>query len=310
MKRVILLLFYLLFSLAILCASTVSFVVPSNIKAYSYDKAVNSSIPENRVVTINLTSSDVIYFTDSAGNEFSSKIFKTKKKAVDASFSWNINNSNLRYSLDGSEPTEINDNKVLLSNFKTNNLSVFTLEVNENDQWLECGKVGFIPVNAKVNRKLILSSYYISSLEILSFKSSTFNSGLGVKASLALPINNYLSLILDSNYQWLKYYNGKYEELTLMGKVRFNSNINDSGIVFIQLGGGENFVTKYNLFAYYPVLSTGLGLEFYFTKSIALSLLGEYSISFQRDSINNHIIGAVGLSIAFNKEAKVWRSLF
>ena len=305
MKRVILLLFYLLFSLAILCASTVSFVVPSDIKAYSYDKAVNSSIPENRVVTINLTSSDVIYFTDSDGNEFSSKIFKTKKKAVDASFSWNINDENLRYSLDGSEPTEINDNKVLLSNFKPNNLSIFTLEVKENDQWLECGKVGFIPVNAKTNRKLILSSYYISSLEILSFKSSTFNSGLGVKASLALPINNYLSLVLDSNYQWLKYYNGNYEELTLMGKVRFNSNINDSGIVFIQLGGGENFVTKYNLFAYYPVLSTGLGLEFYFTKSIALSLLGEYSISFQRDSINNHIIGAVGLSIAFNKEAKV-----
>lgn len=305
MKRVILLLFYLLFSLTILCASTVSFVVPSSIKAYSYDKAVNSSIPENKVVTINLTVSDVIYFTDSDGNEFSSKIFKTKKKAVDASFSWNVNDENLRYSLDGSEPTEIDDNKVLLSNFKANNLSIFTLEVKENDQWLECGKVGFIPVNAKVNRKLILSSYYISSLEVLSFKSSTFNSGLGVKASLALPINNYLSLVLDSNYQWLKYYNGNYEELTLMGKVRFNSNINDSGIVFIQLGGGENFVTKYNLFAYYPVLSTGLGLEFYFTKSIALSLLGEYSISFQRDSINNHIIGAIGLSIAFNKEAKV-----
>lgn len=94
----------------------------SNIKAYSYDKAVNISIPENRVVTINLTSSDVIYFTDSAGNDFSSKIFKTKKKAVDASFSWNINNSNLRYFLDGSKPTEISDNKVLLSNFKTNNL--------------------------------------------------------------------------------------------------------------------------------------------------------------------------------------------
>lgn len=305
MKRVILLLFYLLFSLTILCASTVSFVVPSDIKAYSYDKAVNSSIPENRVVTINLTGSDVIYFTDSDGNEFSSRIFKTKKKAVDASFSWDIDDENLRYSLDGSEPIEINDNKVLLSNFKTNNLSIFTLEVKENDQWLECGKVGFIPVNAKVNRKLILSSYYISSLEVLSFKSSTFNSGLGVKATLALPITNYLSLVLDSNYQWLKYYNGNYEELTLMGKIRFNSNINESGIVFIQLGGGENFVTKYNLFAYYPVLSTGLGLEFYFTKSIALSLLGEYSISFQRDSINNHIIGAVGLSIAFNKEAKV-----
>ena len=95
-----------------------------------------------------------------------------------------------------------------------------------------------------------------------------------------------------------------------MGKLRINSNINDSGIVFIQLGGGENFVTKANSKAYYPLVSTGLGLELYFTKSIALSFLGEYSVSFQRDSVNNHISGAVGLSIAFGKEAKVWRSLF
>ena len=90
-----------------------------------------------------------------------------------------------------------------------------------------------------------------------------------------------------------------------MGKLRLNSNINDSGIVFIQLGGGENFVTKANSKAYYPLVSTGLGLELYFTKSIALSFLGEYSVSFQRDSFNNHISGAVGLSIAFGKEAKV-----
>ena len=87
-----------------------------------------------------------------------------------------------------------------------------------------------------------------------------------------------------------------------MGKLRLNSNINDSGIVFIQLGGGENFVTKANSKAYYPLVSTGLGLELYFTKSIALSFLGEYSVSFQRDSVNNHISGAVGLSIAFGKE--------
>lgn len=212
MKRVILLLFYLLFSLAILYASTVSFVVPSNIKTYSYDKAVNSSIPENRVVTINLTSSDVIYFTDSAGNEFSSKIFKTKKKAVDASFSWNINDENLRYSLDGSEPIEINDNKVLLSNFKTNNLSIFTIEAQGNDDsWNERGRVGFLPVKVikdkKISLRVTASPYSIAIYDFIyghNIKDAKYltvtNYGYSIDSELGYQISKKALLYLGGGY--------------------------------------------------------------------------------------------------------------
>ena len=253
-------------------------------------------------------------------------------------------NLKLRYSLNDNKPKSIKSEKdeIIVKAVLSNTLTVFNLEAKyKKSDWYVCGRVGLIPVNvikekeeqpiiqeeliepvvnenssintlepklisnAKANRKLILSSYFISSLQIISFESSTINNGMGVKASLTLPITNNFSLVLDSNYQWLKYFDKKYNELALMGKLRINSNINDSGIVFIQLGGGENFVSKANNKAYYPLVSTGLGLELYFTKSIALSFLGEYSISFQRDSINNHISGAVGMSIAFGKKAKV-----
>ena len=347
MKRVATLLLFLFIFLAALCATDVSFLVPAEITNYSYDKSVNKQINDNKTVSLTLSDSDIISFTTSNNKTFDAKLVTTAESNINATFSWNIANQNtkLRYTLNNSKPKTIKSDisEITIKNIPSNELSIFTLEVKVNKKWLECGRVGLIPVNvieeqtqnqeeliepvvndnssidtlepklintAKANRKLILSSYFISSLQILSFESSTINNGMGVKSSLALPITSNLSLVLDSNYQWLKYFDKNYNELALMVKLRINSNINDSGIVFIQLGGGENFVSKANNKAYYPLVSTGLGLELYFTKSIALSFLGEYSISFQRDSINNHISGAVGVSIAFSKEAKVWKSLF
>ena len=350
MKKVIVIVVGLLSLLTSLYASRASFVVSNEELFYSYDTIVNESIAEDRIVNLELTNSDVVIFSDST-KSFTAKLVKTDQREIDALFTWGgIQQSNdvkLRYSINNSKPKNVkeNQNQITLKNLPSNELSIFTLEANVNKKWIECGRVGLIPVNiiedevkveqqeevieaiineessittlepklisnTKVNRKVILSSYFISSLQILTFNSSTVNNGLGVKASVALPITNNLSFVTDVNYQWIKYTNRDFTELALMGKVRLNSNINDSGIVFIQLGAGENFVTKNSLNAYYPIVSTGLGLELYFTKSIALSFLGEYSVSFQRDSFNNHISGAVGLSIAFGKEAKVWRSLF
>ena len=343
MKRVATLLFSLFFVLVALCASKASFSVPSEISFFSYDELINEPINDN-TVSLSLSDSSTITFTTADEKTFDARLVKTNENDIDATFIWTINNANtkLRFTLNNSKPKTIKKdiNELTLKNLPSNELSIFTLEANVNKKWIECGRVGLIPVNViedevkveqqeevieaiineessittlepklisntKVNRKVILSSYFISSLQIISFDSSTVNNGFGVKASVALPITNNLSLVLDTNYQWLKYFNKDFTELALMGKLRLNSNINDSGIVFIQLGGGENFVTKANSKAYYPLVSTGLGLELYFTKSIALSFLGEYSISFQRDSVNNHLSGAVGLSIAFGKEAKV-----
>ena len=341
MKKVIVIVVGLLSLLTSIYASSVSFVVSNEELFYSYDTTLNESINDDRIVNLELTNSDIVIFSD-IDKTFTARLVITDEKEIDATFSWDIANTKLRYTLNNSKPKNVKENQttITLKNLPSNELSIFTLEAKVNNNWIECGRVGLIPVNvieekveepiiqeevmepvindnssintlepklisnAKANRKLILSSYFISSLQILSFESSTINNGMGVKASLALPITKNLSLVLDSNYQWLKYFDKNYNELALMGKLRINSNINDSGIVFIQLGGGENFVSKANNKAYYPLVSTGLGLELYFTKSIALSFLGEYSISFQRDSINNHISGAVGMSIAFGKEAK------
>ena len=340
MKKVIVIMVLLLSLFTSIFASKATFSVPEIITKYSINN--KSFEVENNTITLDVNDNELITIISDDNKETISKVVFTEHKKIAATFSWDISNTKLRYSLNNSKPKTIKKdiNKLTLKNLPSNELSVFTLEAKLNNKWVECGRVGLIPVNVienevkveqqeevieaiineessittlepklisntKVNRKVILSSYFISSLQILTFNSSTVNNGLGVKASVALPITNNLSLVTDVNYQWIKYTNRDFTELALMGKLRLNSNINDSGIVFIQLGGGENFVTKANSKAYYPLVSTGLGLELYFTKSIALSFLGEYSVSFQNDSFNNHISGAVGLSIAFGKEAKV-----
>lgn len=340
MKKVIVIIVLLLSLFTNIFASKASFSVPETITKYSINGEEKEVI--DNLITLDINDNDIITIISDDNKEISSKIVFTEYDKIDATFSWDISNTKLRYSLNNSKPKSIKKdvNEITLKNLPANELSIFTLEAKVNKKWSECGRVGLIPVNviedevkveqqeevieaiineessittlepklisnSKANRKVILSSYFISSLQILSFNSSTVNNGLGVKASVALPITNNLSLVTDVNYQWIKYTTRDFTELALMGKLRLNSNINDSGIVFIQLGGGENFVTKANSKAYYPLVSTGLGLELYFTKSIALSFLGEYSVSFQKDSFNNHISGAVGLSIAFGKEAKV-----
>ena len=345
MKKVIVIMILLLSLFTSIFASKATFSVAETITKYSINNEFFEV--ENNIITLDLNDNELITIISDDNKETLSKVVFTEHNKIAATFSWDISNTKLRYTLNNSKPKSIKSgvNEITLKNLPANELSIFTLEAKVNKKWSECGRVGLIPVNViedevkveqqeevltpvinenssittlepklinnpKVNRKVILSSYFISSLQIISFDSSTVNNGFGVKASVALPITNNLSLVLDTNYQWLKYFNKDFTELALMGKLRLNSNINDSGIVFIQLGGGENFVTKANSKAYYPLVSTGLGLELYFTKSIALSFLGEYSVSFQRDSVNNHISGAVGLSIAFGKEAKVWRSLF
>lgn len=344
MKKVIVIIVLLLSLFTSIFASKVSFSVPETITKYSINGEEKEVIDNS--ITLDINDNDIITIICDDNKKISSKIVFTEHDKIDATFRWDISNTKQRFILNNSKPKSIKSgvNEITLKNLPSNELSIFTLEAKVNNKWSECGIVGLIPVNviedeqeiiheevltpvidenssidtlepklisnAKVNRKVILSSYFISSLQILSFDSSTVNNGLGVKASVALPITNNLSFVTDVNYQWIKYTNRDFTELALMGKLRLNSNINDSGIVFIQLGGGENFVTKESNKAYYPLVSTGLGLELYFTKSIALSFLGEYSVSFQRDSVNNHLSGAVGLSIAFGKEAKVWRSLF
>ena len=336
MKKVIVIMILLLSLFTSIFASKATFSVAETITKYSINNEFFEV--ENNIITLDLNDNDIITIICDDNKKISSKIVFTEHDKIDATFRWDISNTKQRFILNNSKPKSIKKdiNELTLKNLPANELTIFTLEAKVNKKWSECGRVGLIPVNvieeeqpiiqeevltpvinenssidtlepklisnAKVNRKVILSSYFISSLQILSFDSSTVNNGLGVKASLALPITNNLSLVLDSNYQWLKYFDKDFNELALMGKLRLNSNINDSGVVFIQLGGGENFVTKANSKAYYPLVSTGLGLELYFTKSIALSFLGEYSISFQRDSVNNHLSGAVGLSIAFGKE--------
>ena len=209
-------------------------------------------------------------------------------------------------------------------------------------EWYECGRAGIIPVVIPVieeepiteetvpvempeltgeseiryvepelvpknvghfyDRKIILSGYFMGSMQVLSFSPDVRNIGMGAKASVAIPLTRYLSFVTDVNYQWIKYSDRAFNECAVNGKLRLSSSVREAGIVFIQLGGGENFVFHGSDKAYYPMVAVGVGMELYFTKNIGLSLIGEYSASFQRDSVNSHFSACAGLSLAFGKE--------
>ena len=151
MKRVATLLLSLFILLAALCATDVSFLVPAEITNYSYDKSVNQQINDNKTVSLTLSDSDIISFTTANNKAFDAKLVTTAESNINATFSWNIANVNtkLRYTLNNSKPKTIKSDisEITIKNIPSNELSIFTLEAKVNNKWLECGRVGLIPVN-------------------------------------------------------------------------------------------------------------------------------------------------------------------
>ena len=151
MKRVATLLFFLFIFLAALCATDVSFLVPAEITNYSYDKSVNQQINDNKTVILTLSDSDIISFTTADNKTFDAKLVKIDDDKINATFSWTIANSNtkLRYTLNNSKPKTIKSDisEITIKNIPSNELSIFTLEAKVNNKWLECGRVGLIPIN-------------------------------------------------------------------------------------------------------------------------------------------------------------------
>ena len=96
MKRVATLLLSLFIFLAALCATDVSFLVPAEITNYSYDKSVNQQINDNKTVSLTLSDSDIISFTTSNNKTFDAKLVTTAESNINATFSWNIANSNTK----------------------------------------------------------------------------------------------------------------------------------------------------------------------------------------------------------------------
>lgn len=142
--------------------------------------------------------------------------------------------------------------------------------------------------------------------------------GLGTKVSIIRNNNkNHLGFVLDGNIQYMKYGNGNYVELALMGKLRYTFREEDKKArPFIELGGGENLVFRDNGHkGFYPMVSADLGVDIRAKENLALTILGEYSVSFQRDknyspddlldSFNSHFSISAGLTYSFHKtEAK------
>ena len=166
-----------------------------------------------------------------------------------------------------------------------------------------------------------LRAGYIQSIQYVNFLGDgDLNSWLGLGGKFSVLLNNHknhFGFVLDSNLQYMKYGNGNYAELALMGKLRYTFREEDKKTrPFIELGGGENFVFRDNGHkGFYPMVSADLGVDIKAKENLCFTVLGEYSASFQRDkgyspddildSVNSHFSLSVGLTYSFHKtEAK------
>ena len=331
MRRIIILLVTALIAVLSLSAAEVSFHVPTDTILTYCDE---SFVPDgDGVITLNLSEENTATIQTENGKEISVTFINTEEALVKWSLS-SPKDISLRYSLNGSKPKSLKKgtSELTLGKLPMDELTIFTLEAkHKKSDWYECGVTGIIPVTYPVpeeepsqimaeitfirpevideenkvsgyDRKIILSGYFMGSMQVLSFSPDVRNIGMGAKASLTLPITSSISFVADANYQWINYTGRDFRECAVNGKVRISTDLNEKGSVFLQIGGGENFVFHGNDKAYYPMATVGVGLEIYFTRNIGLSLLGEYSASFQRDSINNHFSVGAGVSFAFGKE--------
>lgn len=342
MRRIIILLVTALISVLSLSAAEVFFHVPSDtILTYcdesfvpNGDGVIALNLSEENTATIQTENGKEISVTFINTEE--ALVKWSLSSPEDVKLRYSLNDTKPKSLKKGS--TELNLKKLPMNELTLFTLEARS----KKGEWYECGRAGIIPVVLPIaeeepvteekvpvempelkgeseiryvdaelvpkeishyyDRKIIFSGYFMGSMQVLSFSPDVMNIGMGAKASVTLPLTQNLSFVTDVNYQWIKYSARDFNECALNGKLRLSSSVRESGIVFIQLGGGENFVFHGSDKAYYPMATVGVGMELYFTKNIGLSLIGEYSASFQRDSINSHFSACAGLSLAFGKE--------
>ena len=251
MKKVIVILVVLLSLLTSVYASRVSFVVSNEITSFSYENQLNEPILDDKLVSINLSESDIITLTTEDDKQFDAKLVKTDESEIDATFSWDISNTKLRYTLNNSKPKSIKSgvNEITLTNLPSNELSIFTLEAKVNNKWSECGRVGLIPVNViedeeqeiiqeEVLTPVINENSSIDTLEpkLISNKEK--------KVSLRLTASPYSLGIYDfingHHIEGAKYLSFTNYGLALDGELGYQANSS----ILLYLGGGYGYQIK------------------------------------------------------------------
>ena len=286
---------------------------------------------------MNLADGATITVTDSKGNSFPVTVVFTEEETIPATFTWKIDTvkeMRLRSYLNGGSKSSLSPSDTVKTyrRVPVNTLSVFTLEAKVGKgKWYECGKLGILPVTpikesiqeapevrtaapqAKgedriktlepvlsvrnqghyYDRKLIVSGYFLGAMNITD--GETVNDSAW-KATLSLPLTRNLTVSADGEYQRFS----KTNVVLATGKVRLTSPVIESGIVFIQAGGGAKFVIGDDFTQ--PAFTLGLGMELYFTKNIGLSLIADYTGSIADGQVMSRISAGAGISLAFGRD--------
>ncbi len=287
---------------------------------------------------MNLADGSVITVTDSEGGSFPVTVVFTEDETIPATFTWSIDtvkSMRLRCSINGGPASSVKTTEVRKTYRKVpvNTLTVFTLEAKiGKGKWYECGKLGILPVTPIVekgqeapevsapvgelkgetrirsveptltvknqrhyyDRKFILSGYYFGGMILTEGSGVNY---MGAKASVSVPVTHNISIVADGEYMI-----GSVRESVVTGKLRLTSPIIESGVVFVEAGGGADIYLAGKDSLYYPAFTGGLGMELYFTKNVGLSLLADYSMIFMEGVRQHRIGGSAGVSIAFGRD--------
>ncbi len=242
MKKVIVIIVLLLSLFTSIFASKATFSVAETITKYSINN--ESFEVENNIITLDLNDNELITIISDDNKETLSKVVFTEHNKIAATFSWDISNTKLRYTLNNSKPKTIKKdiNKLTLKNLPSNELSIFTLEAKVKNNWIECGRVGLIPVNIieaeELQEEVISENSVIDSLEakLISNKEK--------KISIRLTLSPYSIGIYDffngHNIPDARYLTITNYGLSADGEVGYQVNNN----ILLYLGAGYGYQMK------------------------------------------------------------------
>ena len=241
MKKVIVIMILLLSLFTSIFASKATFSVAETITKYSINNEFFEV--ENNIITLDLNDNDIITIICDDNKKISSKIVFTEHDKIDATFSWDISNTKLRYTLNNSKPKSIKSgvNEITLKNLPANELSIFTLEAKVNKKWSECGRVGLIPVNVieeEVLTPVINENSVIDTLEPKLFSNKEKKVSLRLTASpYSLGIYDFIN---GHHIESAKYLTFTNYGLALDGELGYQANSN----ILLYLGGGYGYQIK------------------------------------------------------------------
>lgn len=235
-------------------------------------------------------------------------------------WSWNEvpGAKSVRYRINDGEWTYIQaSNNGFSEQIKPNTIRYVTVQSTEDGiNWLDGKSSGIIIAEEKEipkTRNLAVTlagsffwrDIYFTESRVFLMTGLSF----GYDASLFIPVSNTWGITMNNQFAYYRLGFFDYLEYAPSISFRFGSYTEKGPGFYFLLGPGASLVKKENTYYCYPSANFGAGIDWWFSKTLALTTKTDASISIQSDrllnpgslidSISINVTGAVGITFAF-----------